>query len=339
MNFTTNNIWADVLIIAGMALALIVVSTFLSLLYRGIDRKLSARMQGRIGPPVVQPFRDTRKLLLKESITPEGAIPWLFSGAPLLAMISVAMLLLYLPLYGLPALLGGYGDVILILYLLIVPSLALVAGGFASSSPFATLGAQREMIVMMSYELPLVVVVLSIVWKVSQTTALNPFLLTTITANPVWDASGPVGLVGAAIMLLVLMVVTVGEAAKVPFDVAEAETEIAGGMLVEYSGRHLFLFYVADILKTFVMVSLIVALFFPYNISPVFGLGGIAAGLVDALFFLLKVLVVMFFSITLVRTVMARFKVSQVTKVYIVVMTGVALAGMLLLWIDTGFLG
>jgi NADH-quinone oxidoreductase subunit H len=323
------------IIVIGTAV-LVLAGAVVGMLYRGVDRKLVAHMQGRIGPPIVQPFRDVQKLLMKENIIPSGAIVWLFNAAPLLALISTGSLLLFIPLFGRPALLGSYGDVILVLYLLIMPSLAFVLGGFASSSPYATVGAQREMIVMMSYEAPLAVVVLGIAWRISQAAeAVNPFLMSSIAQYPIWNLLGPVGVVGAALMLLVLLVVTVGEAAKVPFDVAEAETEIAGGLLVEYSGRNLSLFYLSDVVKAFAMVSLLVALFVPYSLSPALGITAApAAVIVDGLFFLIKVLVVMFFSISLMRSGMARFKISQASAVYVIALTAVALFGMFLVWVD-----
>jgi formate hydrogenlyase subunit 4 len=336
MNLLGDNIWLNGIIIVFGSAILVFIGGFFGMLYRGIDRKLVAHMQGRIGPPIVQPFRDVRKLLMKENIIPDGAISWLFNAAPFLALISTGSLLLFIPLFGQPALLGRYGDVILVLYLLIIPSLSFVVGGFASSSPYATVGAQREMIIMMSYEAPLAVVVLGIAWRIGQVTGTNPFLMSTIGQYPIWDLLGPVGFVGALLMLLTLLVVTIGEAAKVPFDIAEAETEIAGGLLVEYSGRNLSLFYLSDVIKAFAMASLVVALFIPYNLSPVLGITvAPAAGIVDGLFFLLKVLVVMFFSISLIRAGMARFKISQASTVYVIAMTGIALVGMFLIWVDT----
>jgi NADH-quinone oxidoreductase subunit H len=335
MNLLGENIWINgVIIIFGSAILVFIGGAF-GMLYRGIDRKLVAHMQGRVGPPIVQPFRDVRKLLMKENIIPDGAITWLFNAAPFLALISTGSLLLFIPLFGQPALLGKYGDVILVLYLLIIPSLSFVVGGFASSSPYATVGAQREMIIMMSYEAPLAVVVLGIAWRIGQVSGANPFLMSTIAQYPIWDLLGPVGVVGALLMLLTLVVVTVGEAAKVPFDIAEAETEIAGGLLVEYSGRNLSLFYLSDVIKTFAMASLVVALFIPYNLSPALGIAvAPAAGIVDGLFFLVKVLVVMFFSVSLIRAGMARFKISQASTVYVIAMTAAALVGMFLIWVD-----
>ena len=91
------------------------------LIYKGVDRKISAHMQGRIGPPIRQPFRDVGKLFTKENIIPENAVPWVFNLAPLIGLVGTISILLYLPIGGfrpLASLEGGFvfGDLILILY-------------------------------------------------------------------------------------------------------------------------------------------------------------------------------------------------------------------------------
>ena len=324
----------NVIVIIATFICVVSLSAIFSLLYRGVDRKLVAHMQGRVGPPVIQPFRDVRKLLMKENIIPDGAISWLFTAAPFVCLITSALLLLYIPLFGQEALLGGFGDAILVIYLLLLPPLAFVLGGFASSSPYATVGAQREMVIMMSYELPLAVIIVSLAWRIGRV-ADNPFMFSTIAESPIWSLVGPLGVIGSLILLFALLVVTIGEAGKVPFDIAEAETEIAGGLLVEYSGRNLCLFYLADIIKTFALASLVVALFIPYNLSPLVGIGApVLAGIVDGLFFLVKVFAVMFISISVVRASMARFKISQASWVYIIAMTLISFFGLILLSVD-----
>jgi NADH-quinone oxidoreductase subunit H len=334
-----------VIIILGSALMVLIGGAF-SMLYRGIDRKLVAHMQGRVGPPIVQPFRDVQKLLMKESIIPDGAVAWLFSSAPFVCLITSALLLLYIPMFGQEALLGGFGgapgfgDALLVVYLLILPSLAYAVGGFASSSPYATVGAQREMVLLMSLEFPLAVTVVSLGWRIGQVSnallaPLNPFMFSTIAEYPIWSLVGPLGVIGSLILLFALLVAMSGKGAKVPFDMAEAETEIAGGILVEYSGRNLCLFYLADIIKAFAVSALVVALFIPYNLSPLVGIGAsVPAGIVDGLFFLVKVFVVMFVSISVIRTAMARFKISQASWVYIIALTTISLIGLILLVVD-----
>jgi formate hydrogenlyase subunit 4 len=310
------------------------------LLYKGVDRKVSAHMQGRIGPPIRQPFRDVKKLFTKENIVPDNAIPWVFHLAPLIGLVATISILLYLPIGGFQPLASGYGDLILILYLLMIPSLALVIGGFASGSPYATVGAQREMATMIAYEFPLAVIIITIAWKLSitevgGTTISNPFVISTITTTPIWGVVGPIGFIGLILLLLVLIIVTPAELSKIPFDAPEAETEIGGGLLVEYSGRNLGMFYLMDSVKTVVMASVIVALFFPYNISNLVGLevGSYPAYAVDIVFYLIKVLIIIVFSVTLIRVAVARLKIDQIVYTYWVPLTLIALIGLIcIMW-------
>jgi formate hydrogenlyase subunit 4 len=310
------------------------------LLYKGVDRKISAHMQGRIGPPIRQPFRDVRKLFIKENIVPDNAIPWVFHLAPLVGLIGAISILLYLPIGGFQPLASGYGDLILVLYLLIIPSLALVIGGFASGSPYATVGAQREMVTMIAYEFPLAIIIVTFAWRLSvtqvgETVIQNPFAISAITATPVWGVVGPLGFFGLILLLLALIIVTPAELSKIPFDAPEAETEIGGGLLVEYSGRNLGMFYLMDSVKTVVMASIIVALFFPYNLSNLVGLeaGSYPAYAIDIIFYLIKVLLVIVFSVTLIRVAVARLKIDQIVYTYWVWITLIALVGLIcVLW-------
>jgi len=305
------------------------------LLYKGIDRKLSAHMQGRIGPPIRQPFRDIVKLFTKENIIPENSIPWIFNLAPLIGLVATISILLYLPIGGFDPLLSSRGDLILVLYLLIIPSLAMVIGGFSSGSPYATVGAQREMATMVAYEFPLAIIIISIAWRLNVQGIPNMFTLSSIAAAPVWDITGPLGFIGFLILLFVLVIVTPGELSKIPFDAPEAETEIAGGLLVEYSGRNLAMFYLTDGVKTVVMASLIVALFFPYNLSPFLGVTSYTAYAIDIAFYLVKVFLVVLFSVTLIRVAIARLKIDQIVHTYWVPLTLISLIGLICIMWDS----
>lgn len=329
----------DILWYIGATFLIALFAIPFGLLTKGIDRKLAAHMQWRIGPPVWQPFWDVKKLMQKESIVPDDAISWLYNSAPVICLATTLVILLYIPLGPFGPVLQGHGDVILVLYLLTIPSLAMVAGGFASSSPFASVGAQREMVLMMSYEFPLAITVISLSWKIATLyPGVRAFSLTSFAAHPVWNIMGPLGWIGTAILLVVLLLVSTGEMTKVPFDIAEAETEIAEGVFVEYSGRNLGLFYMADAVKTVVLASLIVAIFFPYNLSPVLShyiaLSQWVWKVIDFLFFLLKLEIVVFFSMTLVRVSVARFKVNQVVKIYWGYLTLASLIALVLIAMD-----
>jgi len=316
-------------------LAIAVFGILFGLIYKGIDRKISAHMQGRIGPPIRQPFRDVVKLFEKENIIPDHAIPWLFNLIPLIGLIATISILLYLPLGGFAPLFASEGDLIVILYLLIIPSLALVIGGFSSGSPYAIIGAQREMATMIAYEFPLAILIITVAWNLLQKGTTPVFSFSTIAAAPVWNqVAGPLGFIGFAILLFVLLLVTPAELSKIPFDSSEAETELAGGLLVEYSGRNLAMYYLIDGVKTVVMASIIVALFFPYNLSAFLSLGNYTGIIIDFLFYLLKVFIVILFSVTLIRVAIARLKIDQIVYTYWIPLTLASLVGLILVMWD-----
>ncbi len=308
---------------------------FLGLLYKGIDRKVAARFQARFGPPIIQPFYDVIKLLQKENVVPENAVPWIFNGAPWLGLLAGISLLFYQPMGSLPPLLGDRGDIILIIYLFTVAAIALVAGGFASGSPFATVGAQREMVLLMSYEFPLSTAIIALAWYYSKVfPSLPAFSLYTYVVHPVWSTMGVLGILGVILILITILIVAPAELGKIPFDIAEAETEIAEGVMVEYSGRNYALFYIADGVKTLAMTALVVNLFFPWNISSAFGISGAGAGIIDFFFFWLKVLGLMLISVTLTRVAFARLKVDQIARLYWFPLLLTSMVGLLLVVCD-----
>jgi formate hydrogenlyase subunit 4 len=328
----------DALWTAAGAFLVAVFGILAALLLLGIDRIVTARMQARIGPPLSQPLTDLRKLFSKENVVPANAIPWLFNAAPVVALASAISILFYIPVGGFPPVLSGGGDLILVMYLLTIPALALVAGGFSSGSPYATVGAQREMVTMIAYEFPLAVVIIAIAWKLAASGIPQPFTLASIQAYPIWGIVGPLGMIGALILFFVLLIVTPAELSRTPFDTPEAETELAGGVLVEYSGKNLALFTLTQGMKTVVMASLAVALFLPYRFSAMVPVPAIIQPVLDLLFFLLLIILVAFVSVSLVRVSMTRFRINQVVSVYWMYFSLIGIAGMLLIIADH-FLG
>ncbi len=323
----------------GGTIVLAIIGIAVGLFLSGIDRRIVARMQARIGPPLRQPFTDVKKLLTKQSIVPANAIPWLFNLMPIAALASSIAVLMYLPFGSLAPILGEAGDMILVLYLLIVPSLALVIGGFASGSPYATVGAQREMVSMIAYELPLAISVVIIAWRLMAANVADPFSFMTLMETSVWDVAGPLGIVGLLLLLFLFMWITPGELSKVPFDSPEAETELAGGILAEYSGRNLGLFSLAQAVKMVGIIAFGVIILLPWNLSPVFGMTGAGAAVIDLVFFFVKVIVVSILSVTVVRTMMARLRITQVVKVYWFVFGGIGIAAIILLMLDAFLMG
>ena len=325
----------ELLYLAASSFLLICVALFIALVFNGIERKLIARMQARIGPPIIQPLIDIKKLFMKENIVPDSAIPWLFNSMPAVALASSLIVLLYIPFAGMPALLQNYGDLILVLYVLLLPSLALAIGAFASGSSFAGIGAQREVVLMMSYEFVLSVVAISLAWLFSLCCPqANAFAFSTITSKPAWLLVGSAGFLGLILLFISSLAVMPAKAGKLPADIGEAKTEIAEGVLVEYSGRNLALLYMAQAVRVLAFASLIVALFLPWNLSSLIAIPEQLSMLADFLFFLVKVFMVMFASSIFVSAVTARLKVDQAARFYIIVVFLLSLLGLLLIGID-----
>jgi len=195
----------------------------LGLLVSWVVRKVSARVQWRKGPPLIQPLWDVLKLAGKEVLIPEQANKTIFIGAPMAGMAGV--LLLSTMLWRITISQSAFvGDIIVAMYLMVLPSLALILGSSASASPHAALGSSREMKLVMSYELPLVLALIVVVIKTGSIS-----LAAIATQAPIASISG-------ALAFAVGVLCVQAKLGFVPFDIAESETEIAGGLLIEYSG-------------------------------------------------------------------------------------------------------
>ena len=126
-----------------------------------VDRKVYARLQNRIGPPFFQPFADFVKLSAKQEIIPEQADPRMFRAMPLIALAATATSFLYIPMWGFRPLFSFYGDLIVVLYLLLIPTLTFFLGGIYSTSLFSTIGAVRVVTQLFAYEVPLFLALLA----------------------------------------------------------------------------------------------------------------------------------------------------------------------------------
>ena len=286
----------------------------------GIDRKIVAKMQKRVGPPVLQPFYDFFKLCGKETIVPAAASGTVFMAAPIVGLAALVVLQLFIPIHGFTAF-SGMADVIVILYLLLIPAMAAMLGGAASGSPYAGIGLSREMVTVISCELPLVLVLLA-VGKVAGGDSVT-FSMSNIVKFQLDNGSliTHASLIPAAIAFLLIIP---GETGSHPFDTAEAETEICEGLLAEYSGGPLAVFKLTNSIKLLTMTSLFTALF----------LGGIGVGIpaVDALIMFAFSVVITIVTVSLVHAVTARLKIEQVFKYYWTIVTALALVSLVMAW-------
>lgn len=320
-------------IIAGVAL--IVLTIIAALLLDGVDRVVHARMQRRYGPPFLQPFYDALKLLGKECIVPRRAVRWVFNFAPWLACALTLLIFLYIPMGRIPAVLGTEGDLILVVYLLGFSGVAMAIGGYSSGNPIASVGAGREIQLMMSYELPLAVVVATMAWVAFKTGMPGePFSLETFAGVSIWSVVGDMGIIGLMCLGLSLILVVPGETGKGPMDIPEAKTEILDGLIIEYSGVNLALFKITFALRSTALAAIVTSLFFPFSFGKLIGLYGPFLALVDFVGFWIKVAFVQVVFVTIMRTMFGRFKIWQASQFYLVKVALVSFAGMLLLSAD-----
>ena len=277
----------------------------------GVDRKVLARMQHRIGPPIRQPLYDFLKLMGKETIIPHAANKTVYLGAPIVGFVSLAMIMLFIPVGGFVAV-SGSADLVVILYLITIPGVALIVGGSSSGSPYAGIGISREMVTMMAYELPFVLVLLAVARKVGGASLV--FSMESIAA---WQAANGSllfhwSMIPAAIAMLLVIPAEVGTQ---PFDVAEAETEICEGPLVEYSGAPLGLFKLNTAMKMFVMTGLFTGIV-----------------VLDVVIFVVICTVLTILSMTTIHAVTARLKIEHLFKFYWTFVAGMALLSLVLVW-------
>ncbi len=227
----------------------------IGLLASWIDRKVTARVQYRVGPPVLQPLIDIVKLLGKETLVPEGASKITFLLAPLVGLASVILVSTLLWVNNINPAKSFLGDWIVVLYLLAVPSISIIIGGFASRNPLASLGASREMKLILGYELPFVLAVLVPVIKSGFSLKIGE-ILGAQAQSGVFSGS-----ISGFLALVVAIMCMQAKLALVPFDIAEAETEITSGPLIEYSGSGLAIYKLTKNMLLFVLPFFLIILF------------------------------------------------------------------------------
>jgi formate hydrogenlyase subunit 4 len=274
-------------------------------LFQGVLRKVTARIQSRQGPPINQPYLDILKLLGKEDIE-SGEAPVLQRFAaylPLAVMLAIACLV---PM-GFRAPLSGSGDALLLVLLMTLAGICTLLAGLASGSTYSLIGINREMMCMITLE-PLFAVAI-----VMGALSKGTFNLDEVLSGSVYGANGMA--LSGFVMLVIMLLAFQAFVGRVPFDVAEAETEIMEGAMVEYSGPKLALFQYANMAKLVVYASLFVSLFLPWGSALPFP--------VSFVLFWVKVFA-MVILVTAVAATHARYRIDQAIR-YFAIMLAVSL--------------
>lgn len=207
-----------------MIVLAIIVAPFFGALLSGIDRRITARAQGRMGPPILQPIYDTIKLLRKEPIL----LNWMqivYAYLHLLFMVMAFLLLV----------LGK--DSLMFLFVFAFSTLALVMGGMCVRSPYSRIGSQREIMLMVAYEPILILLMIGLYLANGHNFQLSAPML----------ASKPM-LISLPLLFIAFLVVLAIKLHKSPFDIAtshHAHQEIVKGITIEFSGPHLAILEIA----------------------------------------------------------------------------------------------
>jgi len=309
--------------VSAIPLAIFYTLVFPGLLFTGliglwltwVDRKVTAIVQSRVGPPWFQPYADIGKLLGKRMTIPRGAPLLGFLGAPVLAVTGATLtaVIVFVALIRPSA--SFVGDLIVLVYLSALPAIALIIGGASSRSPFGAIGASREMSMVLAYEAGFLLAVITVMIHAGSVRLAD--------VHAYQAAHGSIaGSLSGLLALVVFIACTQAKLGFLPFDISEADTELIGGPLAEYSGAGLALFKLARAMLFLVLPTLCVLLF----------LGPVTANVASILGFLVKLLAVLVVVI-LIKATHARLRLDQALRFFWtrIAVVGLVAAGLALL--------
>ena len=323
--------WGWTIITIGQALAVIVgVMVSLAFLLWG-DRKVWAGVQMRKGPNVVGPFglmqsfADFFKFVLKEVIIPAGADKPVFLIAPLLTFVLAFMSWAVIPFA--PGWVVSNINV-RILYLFAISSLGvygIIMGGWASNSKYPFLGGLRSAAQMVSYEVSLGFIIITVVLLAG---SMNLSDIVNKQAGGIWNWNflGGGGLLGLGIiklpvmfgMMVMFYISALAETNRPPFDLPEAESELVAGYQVEYSSTPYLLFMIGEYANIVLMCAMITILFFggwqsPIPMDSIIAPGTLAYTLISLGWFIVKV-VFWFIMFAIAKAIVPRYRYDQLMR-------------------------
>ena len=225
-----------------------------------LERRVLGKIQRRIGPNrvgpqgLLQPLADGIKLLVKEDIIPESADKWVYWLAPIIVFVPPFVIWVTIPLASDNSILAVNNmhlGLLFVIALTVVSITGLVMAGWGSANKYAILGGLRSTAQLISYEIPIIMVAISVL-IICQTTDLKEIV----------DQQNVIPyVVYLPLGLLLFFIAGIAEVGRIPFDIYHAESEIVGGPFVEYSGAHWSVFYLAEYIQTFTIAVLITLLF------------------------------------------------------------------------------
>jgi formate hydrogenlyase subunit 4 len=269
----------------------------------GLTRVIEARLLGRIGPSVWQPYRDLMRLLRKQPVVAEGASQ-LFVAAPLVCFAAVAAAGFLVPSFAFGMATAPVADLLVIAGLLALSRAVLVLAAMDAGVAFGGIGASREMAYASLAE-PALVLVIFVLGVLAGTTNIDGI------ATLLHESGLRVSL---GFALISTVAVAVAETGRVPIGDSTAQAELGmthEGMLLEYSGRHLALLDYAAALKLLLWLTLVATIYAPYGMAPA-GSGPLAWGIGLAAW--TGKMLVLGIGLALLETAIARMRVARVPQ-------------------------
>ena len=291
----TDFIWLVVGLFIMFAVLSIVVMSMIWL-----ERKLLGRLQLRLGPTrtgpmgLLQPVADAVKLILKEDIIPASSEKAIFWVAPIIVVISAFMIWVTIPGTQSAVIQNLDMGLFYIIAFSVVGILGLVLAGWGSANKYGTLGGLRAAAQLISYEIPIIMVAISVA-MLAQSLDLREIV--NQQDDYIFALVQPLG-------LILFFIAGLAEVGRTPFDIYFAESEIVGGPFVEYSGAHWSVFFLAEYINTFAIAALTVILFFGGWSGPLLSGGW------EIIWFLVKVYLVILV-IFWVRGTFPRLRIDQ----------------------------
>jgi NADH-quinone oxidoreductase subunit H len=280
------------------------------------DRKITARVHFRIGPPFLQPYYDFFKLLLvKETIIPKRGSPLLFLLTPFFGLFGATMagVFILLPLLNIST--GFRGDIIVIFYLLTIPSFSYIIGALSSGNPLAAVGGSREMKLILGYEMTFLLVIAGVIMKAGQQFDLYSLI------SSQQESGAFIGSVSGILLFIAGIFCIQAKLALVPFDMPEAEAEITEGIFIEYSGAPYAVIKLTKHIMLFVLTAFMVTIL----------LGGFRLDGINILWSVLKLLGVTLL-VTLIRNTNPRIRIAQAIRFFAIWMNLVAIIALVLIF-------
>lgn len=303
---------------------------WIAFVFEWLERKTSARVQGRLGPIVagpfgiLQPVADFIKLNLKEEIIPEFSDRVVFSYGPPLLFSAPAVGLVFIPVAGPEAILTSSYGLLFILFILSFSSLMTALMGYSSAGRYSTIAIGRLILQYVSYEIPLALSIVS-----------AGILAGTLSIDGIVSAQSRIWFVVLApLSFVVFIIASLAELEKPPFDIPSAKTEIVAGWMTEFSGRTLAYIKLAENLSYVFLAAIAVTLFLGGPSGPMFVSNPLWQNVLYTFYFLIKLLGVGFLIFTL-KTALARVRIDQATELFWLVLTPLCLLqiGIILLFL------